>query len=170
MDIARRIGVVAFIVASLCGASARGDDAVAGVGRTLDALHEAAARADGARYFALFAPDAVFIGTDAAERWSIAQFEAYARPIFAAGKGWVYHPRERHVALADLPCSCVAWFDELLDSESYGTSRGTGVLLLQDGEWKIAQYALTFPIPNDLAHRMTAEIRAWEAKAVTRPD
>ena len=32
---------------------------------TLDALHAAAAKADGAAYFQLFAPDAVFLGTDA---------------------------------------------------------------------------------------------------------
>jgi hypothetical protein len=58
----------------------------------------------------------------------------------------------------------VAWFDELLDSESYGTSRGTGVLVNKNGSWKISQYALAFPIPNDLAKGMTAEIRTYEAK------
>lgn len=137
----------------------------AAVGRTLDAFHAAAAAADGERYFGLFAPDAVFIGTDASERWTLAQFRDYALPLFARGTGWVYRPRERHVTLAGLPCACIAWFDELLDSESYGTSRGTGVLVLEGGAWKIAQYALTFPMPNDLAGELTARIRATEAAA-----
>jgi hypothetical protein len=141
------------------------DEPVAAIGRTLDALHAAAAQADGRRYFAQFTPDAVFIGTDAAERWPLADFKAYAEPFFAKGQGWVYHPRERHVTFADLPCRCIAWFDELLDSESYGTSRGTGVVVKQGEEWKVAQYALTFPMPNALAKKMTAEIRAFEAKA-----
>ena len=83
---------------------------------------------------------------------------------FSKGKGWTYFPRERHITLADVPCGCVAWFDELLDSESYGTSRGTGVLVKQNGKWKISQYALTFPIPNDLAKGMTEQIRAFESK------
>jgi len=29
--------------------------------------------------------------------------------------------------------------------------------------WKIAQYALTFPIPNALVGEMTESIKAWEA-------
>lgn len=132
---------------------------------TLDQLHKAASKADGARYFDLFTPDAIYIGTDAAERWTIAQFRAYAEPYFAKGKGWTYRPRERHLTLTDNPCRCIAWFDELLDSDSYGTSRGTGVLVLKDGKWKVAQYALTFPIPNDLAHGLTDQIKAFEAKA-----
>ena len=133
------------------------------IGRTLDTLHAAAAAAEGERYFALFAPDAVFIGTDATERWTLRQFRGYAEPLFARGTGWVYRPRERHVTLAALPCACIAWFDEVLDSQSYGTSRGTGVLVREDGgAWKIAQYALTFPIPNDLAPELTGRIRDFE--------
>jgi SnoaL-like domain len=139
-------------------------DPAAAIGHTLDALHAAAAQADGARYFALFTLDAVFIGTDAAERWPLAEFKAYAEPFFTKGQGWTYHPRERHVTFADVPCGCIAWFDELLDSESYGTSRGTGVVVKEGDAWKVAQYALSFPIPNDLAAKMTAEIRAFEAR------
>jgi hypothetical protein len=137
---------------------------VTAINSTLDQLHDAASKADGSRYFKLFTDDAVYIGTDAAERWTIKEFRAFAEPYFAKGTGWTYKPRSRHVTVADIPCHCVAWFDELLDSESYGTSRGTGVLVLKDGAWKISQYALTFPIPNDLAKGMTAEIRAFEAR------
>ena len=128
---------------------------------TLDALHEAASKADGATYFDLFTPDATYIGTDVSEHWSIAEFRAYAEPYFARGRGWTYTPRSRSLTLAPLDCRCVVWFDEALDSQSYGTSRGTGVQVRgDDGEWRIALYALTFPIPNALAREMTARIRA----------
>ncbi len=134
------------------------EEAAAGV---LDALHEAASRADGAVYFDLFTPDATYIGTDVAEHWSISEFRAYAEPYFARGRGWTYTPRSRSLTLAPLDCRCVVWFDEALDSQSYGTSRGTGVLVRgDDGRWRIALYALTFPIPNALARDMTARIRA----------
>ena len=127
----------------------------------LDTLHREAAEADGAAYFDLFTPDAVYIGTDVTERWSIAEFRSYAEPYFNRGQGWTYTPRSRSLTLAPLDCRCVVWFDEALDSQSYGTSRGTGVLVRgEDGRWRIALYALTFPIPNTLARDMTARIRA----------
>jgi hypothetical protein len=139
-------------------------DPVPAINATLDALHDAAAKADGPRYFALYTSDAIYIGTDAAERWTLDEFKGYAGPYFAKGQGWTYRPRERHVVVADIPCRCVAWFDELLDSDSYGTSRGTGVLVLRDGAWKISQYALTFPIPNVMAKGVTSGIKTLEAK------
>lgn len=134
------------------------------INATLDQLHDAASKADGSRYFKLFSDGAVYIGTDAGERWSIKEFRAFAEPYFARGTGWTYKPRSRHVTVAAVACRCVAWFDELLDSENYGTSRGTGALVLKNGSWKISQYALTFPMPNDLAKGMTTEIKAFEAK------
>lgn len=161
----RALFLTLVLLLSPAAALAQPADPVPAINAVLDALHDAAARHDGPRYFALYADDAVYIGTDAAERWTLAEFKAFAEPYFAQGKGWTYVPRERHVVVADIPCRCVAWFDELLDSESYGTSRGTGVLVLKDGAWKVAQYALTFPIPNDLAHGMTDQIKAFEARA-----
>ena len=160
----RLISFLVFTLAIPVIADAQSSTAERDVAVTLDALHDAAAKADGKRYFPLFTDDAIYIGTDASERWTIAEFRAFAEPYFAKGTGWTYKPRSRSIVLADIPCRCVAWFDELLDSESYGTSRGTGVLLLKNGSWKIAQYALTFPIPNDLSKGMTKEIRAFEAR------
>jgi hypothetical protein len=161
----RSLFLALIILSSPVAARAQDSAAVAAINATLNQLHVSASKADGAKYFSLFTNDAIYIGTDASERWTIAQFRAFAEPYFAKGTGWTYKPRSRHVTVADIPCHCVAWFDELLDSESYGTSRGTGVLTLKDGSWKISQYALTFPIPNDLAKGMTNEIRAFEAKA-----
>jgi hypothetical protein len=137
---------------------------VVAVNAALDQFHDAASKADGARYFNLFTDNAIYIGTDAGERWTVKEFRAFAEPYFAKGTGWTYRPRNRNVVLPKLDCECIAWFDELLDSESYGTSRGTGVMMKKNGKWLIAQYALTFPIPNDLAKGMTNEIKAFEAK------
>ena len=145
-------------------AGAQDSGSIASIDSTLNQLHDAASKADGKRYFSLFADDAVYIGTDAGERWTLKQFREFAEPYFNKGTGWTYKPRSRHIVIADVPCRCVAWFDELLDSESYGTSRGTGVLVRKNGTWKISQYALTFPIPNDLAKQMTAEIKAFEKR------
>jgi len=156
------------VLAGAVPLAAQNAASVKAINSTLDQLHAAASKAEGGRYFKLFTDDAIYIGTDAAERWSIREFRAFAEPYFAKGTGWTYKPRSRHVTVADVPCHCVAWFDELLDSEKYGTSRGTGVLLLKNGSWKISQYALTFPIPNDLAKGMTTEIKAFEAKAQNR--
>jgi ketosteroid isomerase-like protein len=160
----RRSLLAFLILSSPISLPAQNSAPVKAINATLDQLHDAASKADGKRYFNLFTDDAIYIGTDAAERWTINQFRAFAEPYFAKGTGWTYKPRSRHVVVADIPCHCVAWFDELLDSESYGTSRGTGVLTLKNGSWKISQYALTFPIPNDLAKGMTKEIKAFEAK------
>ena len=52
-----------------------------------------------------------------------------------------------------------AWFDELLMNQSYGECRGTGVMVLENGAWKIAQYHLTIPIPNELAREVVSMIR-----------
>lgn len=140
------------------------DARVAAIEQVLDQLHKEAARADGDAYFALFAPDAVFIGTDASERWTLDEFRTYAMARFAQGKGWTYRPRLRHVTVARIPCGCIAWFDEVLDSADYGTSRGTGTLILTPAGWRIEQYALTFPIPNDLAGEITGKIKSFEAR------
>jgi ketosteroid isomerase-like protein len=139
------------------------NDRVAAVGKVLDAFHEAAAKADGELYFSLFADDAVFMGTDATERWSVDEFKAFAEPYFSEGRGWTYTKTERHVSVSD--GGETAWFDELLWNDTYGACRGTGVLVLTDGAWRIAQYNLTFPIPNDLAAEITARIKAFEQES-----
>jgi hypothetical protein len=122
----------------------------------LDDLHRAAAEPDGERYFGHLADGAVFYGTDAAERWSRAEFQEYAASHFDAGRGWTYVPTERHVFLG--PAGDVAWFDERLRSASYGEVRGSGVLVRQAGDWRIAQYNLSFPVPNELSKELVERI------------
>lgn len=128
----------------------------------IDRMHQAASRADGPDYFGQFTPDARFVGTDATERWPLPAFRAYAEPYFARGQGWTYMPRARTVTIAPIACRCIAWFDETLDNASYGQVRGSGVLRLTDGGWKIEQYVLSFAVPNDRADAVVAAIKAAE--------
>lgn len=125
------------------------------IDQVLDDWHKAASVADGRRYFWHMAEDAVFLGTDATERWTLPAFRAYCEPYFAKGTGWTYEPRERHVRVD----GTLAWFDESLWNEKYGECRSTGVLRNDGGEWKIVHYSLTFPVPNELAADVVKMIR-----------
>ena len=126
-------------------------------GRLLDDFHDAAAKADLDRYFGHFTADAVFLGTDPTERWTKQEFRAWAAPYFQGDSAWVYHAVERHVQLA--PGGKAGWFDEVVRNDKYGDLRGTGVVLLEDGRWKLAQYNLTFLIPNDDAAKVLEIIK-----------
>lgn len=117
------------------------------VSDTLDRLHEYASQANLERYLALFAENAVFMGTDKNERWPIDIFRPYVAQRFESGTGWTYQVIKRNVSISLE--ETVAWFDEYLHHET-GEARGSGVLALIDREWKIAQYNLCFPIPNQL--------------------
>jgi hypothetical protein len=119
----------------------------AAIAEVLDDFHDAAARADEARYFGHLDPDSIFLGTDATERWDKAAFQAYAHPHFAKGKAWAFRAARRTVRVH--PTGDVAWFDEDLTTERLGPARGSGVLLLRAGSWRIAQYNLTLTIPNE---------------------
>ncbi len=127
------------------------------VDAVLDAFHAAASVADEERYCALLAPRAVFLGTDPGERWAGEDYRAFVHRYFSEGKGWTYEPSSRTVEIA--VDRQTAWFDEQLENEWYGECRGTGVLQLREGEWKIEQYNLTVPIPNELAAEVVARIR-----------
>lgn len=133
----------------------------ANVSHVLDGLHDAASKHEADRYFSLYAPDAIFLGTDATERWTLEQFKAWAVPYFNSGKGWTYTKKERFVYVsADMN---TAWFDESLMNEKYGECRGSGVLIKVESAWKIVQYNLTFPVPNSLAEQITEMIKAETA-------
>ncbi|MFB3134021.1 MAG: nuclear transport factor 2 family protein, partial [Rhodothermales bacterium] len=88
------------------------------VSAVLNDLHEAASEADGERYFNLYADDAVFLGTDITERWTIDAFKAYAQARFDQGTGWTYTPQSRHLYFS--PDGTTAWFDEILHNERFG--------------------------------------------------
>jgi ubiquinone/menaquinone biosynthesis C-methylase UbiE len=146
------------LIAVMTPSTAPATDDARDVGALLDRFHAAAARADEEAYFACFSPKAVFLGTDASERWSVEEFRAYAHPLFSKGKGWTYVPKERHVALsAD---ARTAWADEILTNDKYGTLRGTAVATREEAGWRVAQYSLTFLVPNEKAGGVVATIAA----------
>ena len=95
----------------------------------IDALHRAATDADAETYFGLYADDAVFIGTDPAERWDLPAFRDFAAPHFEEAPAWAYTPVEREVHFG--PKGRSAWFYETLSHERYGAVRGSGALRLQ---------------------------------------
>lgn len=144
-----------FIYSQVTAKSA--EDLIA-VNNILDTYHAAAAEADWENYFQLMSDDGIFLGSDAGERWTKAEFKAYA----SRSNGWIYLPEIRNVNFT--PDGRSAWFDEILQSASYGTSRGTGILIKTEQGWKISQYALTFPIPNALAGSITVEIKEYESR------
>ncbi len=124
----------------------------------LDDWHDAAEDANFDRYFNHFASDsAIFMGTDATERWTVAEFRPWAKPYFDQGQAWNFTPVERHVYFSDN--GKTAWFDESLDTPNLGPARGTGVLTKQGGDWKIAHYNLSIPIPNAIADTVVAQVK-----------
>ena len=148
-----RITLLLLLSPLFCAATLAQQEQIAAV---LDDFHMAASDADSARYFGHYAPYAIFHGTDIMERWTLEEFQAYAQPHFSQGRGWTYEPRERHIYVAEN--GQTAWFDEILTNEKFGETRGTGVLVLMDDSWKVAQYHLTLPVPNDLIYDLVEMI------------
>lgn len=138
-----------------CGST---QNAQTAIGVVLDDFHAAASRADEATYFELLTDDAVFLGTDPAERWTKQAFEAWAMPYFQRDSAWTYVTIDRHISVE--PGGRAAWFDEVVRNESYGDLRGTGVLRRTADGWRIAQYNLSFAVPNDIAGEIVEQIRA----------
>jgi ketosteroid isomerase-like protein len=119
-------------------------------------FHRAAAEAQGERYFSHVASDAILMGTDASERWTVAQLKALVEPSFAKGVGFTTLPFEQHVYLA--AGGTFAWFDERLRSTKYGEMRSSGVARKTDGKWQIVHYNRAFPIPNELVKDLVKKI------------
>ena len=131
----------------------KGDDTLDAINRLLDGLHQDAHKGNFQSYFDRYTPDAIFLGTDKTERWTIEEFKAYAKPAFADGNGWTYSVVERNWEGA----GDTRWFDEILFNEKLGHCRGTGVVQLIEGEWKILHYALTMLVPNEIAAEVGAQ-------------
>jgi hypothetical protein len=148
--------ILIFFAVLLLSTKAMSNSSEQSVSMVLDNFHQAAAQADGKTYFSLLSKNAVFLGTDASERWSKTEFKSFAKPYFSKGKGWTYLPRDRHINFS--PDGQTAWFDELLDNTSYGECRGTGVLVKVGERWLISQYHLTIPLPNALVDEITERI------------
>lgn len=112
----------------------------------LDEWHSAAARADMASYFDKIDEAGIYIGTDATEYWTRKAFYDWSKPYFDKGKAWTFKALERNIYY--LEDGSTAWFDEKLQASGY-ILRGSGVLMHKKGEWKIMQYVLSLPVPNE---------------------
>ena len=120
-------------------------------------LHLYASRGMLDEYIKCFLHGSQFVGTDAEEYWTIEEFEVFCRKHFEEGKGWTYHLHDRKIYFSG--GGACAWFFERLFNEKYGEVRGSGVLLpKENGTWGIAQYVLSFPIPNKLVASLTEQI------------
>lgn len=136
------------------------NDYVNEINNLLDGLHEDAHKGNYESYFKRYTSDAVFLGTDKTERWSIEEFKAYAEPVFADGHGWTYKVVDRNIEGE----GNTMWFDEIVFNKKLGHCRGTGVIQLINGEWKIAHYALTMLIPNSVAEEVGSQSMAADTE------
>jgi hypothetical protein len=139
---------LAMFAACLAGADAKPVETIIGeLDHFLAAWHKAAEVADEATYFGSLASGAIFLGTDARERWSKERFQEWAAPYFKRPSAWTFTASRRQIYLsAD---GGTAWFDEDLISPHYWPCRGSGVLEKIAGQWQIRQYNLAFTIPNE---------------------
>ncbi len=126
--------------------SAGSEDDKKQIASMLDSFNLAAARADFTGYFNYYTGDAIFIGTDATERWDKNQFMVWAKPYFDKGKAWNFKSIDRHVYIDENKNT--AWFDELLNTQMK-ICRGSGVVVKKENGWKIQQYVLSMTMPNN---------------------
>lgn len=126
--------------------------------------HKAAEEANFDAYFSYFAENAHFIGTDASENWNVKEFKRYAKSSFESAPAWKFVPIERNIEMSQN--EQFAWFDEILTSDHLGVCRGSGVLVIEQGEWKIVHYVLSLIIPNALAREVAEFKKKADAESV----
>lgn len=112
----------------------------------LNNWHKAAAEAKFDNYFNLLSDESIYIGTDATENWNKKEFQNFAKPYFDRGKAWNFKTIERNIYFSE--DQKMIWFDELLDTQMK-ICRGSGVMILENNQWKIKHYVLSMTIPND---------------------
>ena len=127
------------------------------INETVDSWHLAASQAKFETYFNLMTSDAIFIGTDATENWKLQEFKEFSKPFFDKGKAWSFTTLERNVYSAN----GIVYFDELLDTQM-GICRGSGVLKMENGSYKIAHYVLSIAVPNEHVTSLTALKKKWD--------
>ncbi len=135
------------------------DDPATAAVRVLRGLHRAATAADGERFFAAFAPEAMIFGSTA--RLTLARYRALREPYLARGQGLPSTPIEQKVYLS--ASGDLAWFEELVEVFEHDRLRGTGVLRRIDGAWKLVHYSAMILVPRQLAGDFAHRIESFYA-------
>ncbi len=151
------IGTLAVTRSAFPQAAARTDELRTQVEALLTNFHDAAADADGERYFGCLREDAILLGSAPGERFTVEQFRALVQPGFAAGQGWKTVPYEQNVGVsAD---GTTAWFDERLHRANGAEFRVSGVLRRDAEGWKLVLVNATFPVPNERVAELAKKVR-----------
>ncbi len=115
--------------------------------RLMNNWHKDVAALELDAFFNLMSEDFFYLGTDPGERWSKKEFRKFCEPYFLEKKQtWNFKPIKRNWDIS--PDGKFAWFDESLDTWME-ECRGSGVMIKENGEWKIVQYNLTVLIENE---------------------
>jgi len=131
------------------------------INKFINDWHQAASRADGAVFFGSMDDQAVYIGTDASERWTKNEFMLFAKPFFDKGKAWDFKPYDRQLHVTS--DAKIVWFSELL-STWMGVCRGSGILTMTPQGWKIQQYHLSVTVPNDIIRDFITLVDAYNMR------
>lgn len=121
-----------------------------GMDAKMDKWHHDVAIFDYDAYFDFMSEGFIFLGTDPTERWTKAAFASYCQPYFERKSTWDFKTNWRNWYFTD--DQKVAWFEESLDTQME-ECRGSGVLIYENGVWKIAHYNLAVVIENEKMKR-----------------
>lgn len=111
--------------------------------------HQASATANADAFFGAMTEDAIYLGTDASERWLRDELRTWAKAAFEREVAWAFTPSKREIYLSSNQKT--AWFEEMLDTQM-GTCRASGVLAKIGGKWMIKHYDLAIMVPNELVN------------------
>ena len=97
-------------------------------------------------YFGFMDDSFIFLGTAPGERWDKDAFYNFSKPYFEKNTTWDFKTIDRHWYYSQ--DGKTAWFEENLETWMEDC-RGSGVLIFDNDEWKIAHYNLTVLIENE---------------------
>jgi ketosteroid isomerase-like protein len=156
---------ICFLLFLATGFSSNAQSSKENINTMLEAWHNAAARADYEDYFKLMAEESIFIGTDPTENWEKDAFAKWSKPYFDKGKAWSFSTLERNI-FQSKDCD-IAWFDELLETQM-GICRGSGVVMKENGNWKVKHYVLSIEIPNENVEEITLIKKEFDQKLISK--
>lgn len=133
---------VIFLISQLCYAQTE----IKNIHGLMNAWHEAAATANEDIFFGSMTDKGIYLGTDKTEKWTRDEMKEWSKEYFNRESAWDFTVLNRDIYLSK--DGNTAWFNEKLDTWM-GVCKGTGVLVKQDNNWKIALYDLSVTVDND---------------------